>query len=199
MELKDRIIDEAIRLFMKFGIRHVTMDDIANNLAISKRTLYEVFKDKNELISTCMEHLSNMQEAHYQQLQKETSSVLELMIKDMLDNIQTLNKINPVFFYDLKKYYRVIWEKKHTEHREKGMSHIHTQLRKGVNEGFFRKEINLELVAKLFHEQINMIGDDQIFPKEEYNYADLFKNMVINFLRGISTQKGIDLIDENLK
>lgn len=199
MELKDRIIEEAIRLFIKFGIRHVTMDDIANNLAISKRTLYEVFKDKNELINTCMLNLMIKQEARYRQLQAESSNVLELMIKNMLDGVQALDKINPVFFSDLKKYYPIVWDQKHREHKEKGLNHIYTQLRKGVNEGFFRKEINLELVAKLFHEQLNLIGDDQIFPKEDYNYSDLFKNLVINFLRGISTQKGIDLIDENVK
>lgn len=117
----------------------------------------------------------------------------------MLDGVQALDKINPVFFSDLKKYYPTVWDQKHREHKEKGLNHIYTQLRKGVNEGFFRKEINLELVAKLFHEQLNLIGDDQIFPKEDYNYSDLFKNLVINFLRGISTQKGIDLIDENVK
>ncbi len=199
MELRERIIEEAIRLFMKFGIRHVTMDDIANNLAISKRTLYEVFKDKNELITTCMEHLTNIQEARSQQLMAETSNVLELMIKHMIEGIQAINKINPVFFSDLKKYYPVIWDQKHREQREKGLNHIYTQLSKGVDEGFVRKEIDIKIVAKLFHEQINLIGDDDVFPKDEYNYADLFKNLVINFLRGISTRKGIDLIDQTLE
>jgi len=198
MELKDRIIEEAIRLFMRFGIRHVTMDDIANNLAISKRTLYEIFKDKNELISTCIQHLTNLQETRYQKLKEESSNVLELMMKNMFDGIQALNKINPVFFSDLKKYYPIVWDQKHREHREKGMNNIHTQLRKGVNEGLFRKDIDINIVAKLFHEQMNMIGDDQIFPRDEYNFTDLFKSMVINFVRGISTSKGIDLIDQLL-
>ncbi|HPF52034.1 MAG TPA: TetR/AcrR family transcriptional regulator [Draconibacterium sp.] len=199
MELKDRIIEEAIRLFMKLGIRHVTMDDIANNLAISKRTLYEVFKDKNELISTCIQNLTIKQDTRYQQLKEETSNVLELMMKNMLDGVQALNKINPIFFSDLKKYYPIVWEEKQRNHTEKGLNHIHTQLRNGVNEGLFRKDIDIKIVAKLFHEQINMIGDDQIFPKDEYNFVDLFKNLVINFVRGISTRKGTDLIDQILE
>ena len=82
-------------------------------------------------------------------------TTLELMIRNMQEGIEAINKINPVFFSDLKKYYPIIWDQKHREHREKGMNHIHTQLRKGVNEGFFRKDIDLKLVTKLFHEQIN--------------------------------------------
>ena len=199
MELKDRIIEEAIRSFMKFGIRHVTMDDIANNLAISKRTLYEVFKDKNELILTCMQYLTQLQEERNALIQAESTNVIDMMVRNMFEGIEAINKINPVFFYDLKKYYPQVWDQKHREHREKGMNHIHTQLRKGVNEGLFRKDIDIKIVAKLFHEQMNMIGDDQIFPKDEYNFADLFKNLVINFLRGISTRKGSDLIDQILE
>lgn len=199
MELKDRIIEEAIRSFMKFGIRHVTMDDIANNLAISKRTLYEVFKDKNELILTCMQYLTQLQEERNALIQAESTNVIDMMVRNMFEGIEAINKINPVFFSDLKKYYPQVWDQKHREHREKGMNHIHTQLRKGVNEGLFRKDIDIKIVAKLFHEQMNMIGDDQIFPKDEYNFADLFKNLVINFLRGISTRKGSDLIDQILE
>lgn len=198
MEVKDRIIEEAIRQFMKFGVRHVTMDDLANNLAISKRTVYEVFKDKNELITTCMQHLSWQQEARQNELLDSTQNVIELMISTMQEGIKAFNSINPVFFYDLKKYYPMVWNQKHLEQREKSLNHIHTQLRKGINEGLFRKDFDIELVSKLFYEQMNLIGDDTIFPKEDYNYADLFKNLMINFIRGISTRKGIDVIEQNL-
>lgn len=199
MEIRDRIIEEAIRMFLKFGIRHVTMDDIANNLAISKRTLYEVFKDKNELISTCIQFMSARQETRQQELQTTSSNVIELMLNSMQECIKYMNMINPVFFNDLKKYYPMVWEDKHREYTVKGLNQIHTQLRKGVNEGLFRKDIDIKIVAKLFYEQKNMIGDDQIFPKDEYNFIDLFKNLVINFVRGISTRKGIDLIGQILE
>jgi len=198
MELKERITEEAISQFMKYGIRHITMDDIANNLAISKRTLYEVFKDKNELIETCMNELTVKQEKRHRELQSSSANVIELMIATMQNMIKALNAINPVFFSDLKKYYPKIWNLKNRDQKTRSLNQIHTQLRKGVNEGLFRNDFDIQLVAKLFYEQMNLIGDDQVFPKEEYNYAELFRNLVINFVRGISTRKGIDLIDQIL-
>jgi len=199
MELRDRIIEQSIQSFMKYGIRHVTMDEIANNLGISKRTLYEVFKDKNELLNTCMKHLELKQDESHQKLTSECSNTLEVMIRTMQEGLKYMDIINPVFFSDLKKYYPMVWEEKQREHTTKGLNKIHTQLRKGINEGLFRKDFDIKIVAKLFHEQMNLIVDDSIFPKDEYNFQDLFKNMVINFVRGISTRKGTELIDQILE
>ncbi len=199
MEIRDRIIEQSIQSFMKYGIRHVTMDDIANNLGISKRTLYEVFKDKNELLNTCMKRLEQMQDENHRKLTAECSNTLEVMIRTMQEGLKYMDLINPVFFSDLKKYYPMVWEEKQREHTTKGLNKIHTQLRKGINEGLFRKDFDIKIVAKLFHEQMNLIGDDNIFPKDEYNFQDIFKNLVINFVRGISTRKGSELIDHILE
>ena len=199
MEVRDRILEEATKLFFKYGIRNVTMDEIAVSIGISKRTLYEIFKDKTELIETCLKFLAKKQDERSQEVLSKSSNVIEAIIISMKDGIKAINMINPVFFYDIRKYYPKIWNTIHEENQQKNYNHTYTQLRKGVNEGLFRRDFDIEIVSRLFHEQINLISDDTIFPPEQYKYTDLFTNLMINFVRGISTKKGIDLVDQMLE
>ncbi|MGQ7868274.1 TetR/AcrR family transcriptional regulator [Sunxiuqinia sp. sy24] len=199
MEVRDRIIEEATRLFFKYGIRSVTMDDIAAGIGISKRTVYENFKDKTELVYTCMRDLMQKQDKINQEVMTNSANVIEALLTSMKYGIKAINMISPLFFHDLKKYYPAIWKPLHEENQKKNYNQIYTQLRKGINEGLFRKEIHVDIVSKLFYEQINLISDEAVFPHDEYVFADLFKSLMINFIRGISTRKGIDLVDEMLR
>jgi len=198
MEVRERIIEEATRLFFQYGIRSITMDEIAVSLGISKRTVYETFKDKTELIHTCLRDLIRQRDERSQEVIASSANVIEAIFTSMQDGIKAINTINPLFFHDLKKYYPVIWKTLHEENKEKHYNLTYTQLRKGVNEGLFRKDIHIGIVSKLFHEQVNLISDESVFPREQYELTDLFKNLMINFVRGISTQKGIDLVDKML-
>ncbi len=198
MEVRERIIDESAKLFFKFGIRNVTMDDIAVSLGISKRTVYEVFKDKTELIETCLRYLSEKQEERNHKVMAASANVVEAIITSMKDGIKAINAINPVFFYDIRKYYPKIWTTLYEENQKRNYNNIYRQLRKGINEGLFRKDINVDIVTKLFQTQISMLSDQAIFPSEEYRYADLFENLMVNFVRGITTQRGIELVDSML-
>jgi hypothetical protein len=69
-------------------------------------------------------------------------------------------------------------------------------LRKGLNEGLYRKGINIEIIAKLFHEQMNLVSDETIFPSDKFDHGEVFQNIMINFTRGIATKRGIEIIDE---
>lgn len=199
MEVRDRIIEEATNQFFKYGIRNVTMDDIAVAIGISKRTVYEVFKAKNELIETCLLFLNRKEEDRHLEITSAARNVIEAIFASMQDGIKLIHLVNPAFFYDLKKYYPKLWRSINDDRRKKNYSQMHKQLRKGINEGLFRKDFDIEIVSKLFHEQLNLIGDEEIFPRDKYDRVDLFKNLVINFARGISTKKGIELIDQMLK
>ncbi len=198
MEVRDRIVEEATLQFFKYGIRSVTMDDIAASLGISKRTVYETFKDKTELVHTCLKRLMQVQDKKNQEVISGSANVIEAIFLFMQEGIKAMNAINPVFFVDMKKYYLPIWKLLHEENKEKTYRMTHTMLRKGVNEGLFRKDINISIVSKLFHEQANLVSDDRIFPREEFVLSEVYQNLIINFTRGISTNKGIEIIDKIL-
>ncbi len=198
MEVRERIIEEATQQFFRYGIRNVTMDNIAASLGMSKRTVYENFKDKTELVQTCMKELAKHHEERNQKIISGSGNVIETIFAFMQEGIKTMNFINPVFFLDLKKFYPKVWSSVHEENIRTAQNLTHKLLRKGLNEGVFRKDINIPIVSKLFHEQMNLISDESVFPKEEYNHVEVFKNLIINFMRGISTTKGIEITDKML-
>ncbi len=198
MELRSRILEEATGQFFRFGIRNITMDDIAAALGISKRTVYEIFKNKTEVVISCLEELSKQQEIRNNEIISNSGNVIETIFSFMQEGIKVMNSINPVFFSDLKKFYPVIADTIYKENIKIRYTLTYKLLDKGVEEGIFRKDINIPIITKLFQEQINVISDEKIFPPEEFNHTEVFKNLVINYMRGISTPMGIALIDRLL-
>lgn len=199
MEVRDRIIEEATKQFFQFGIRNVTMDEMAVTLGISKRTVYEIFKDKSELVQTCIGKLTEYQDRNIVKVVSESSNVIEAIFVFMREGIKAMNSINPVFFKDFEKLYPALWRKLEKEALAKRLELSVKLLTAGVDQGLFRKDMNTEIVSKLFHTQMNLLADDTIFPRDKYNHAEVFRNMIINFTRGISTQRGIEIIDKILE
>lgn len=198
MEIRDRIIEEATNQFLQFGIRNVTMDGIAAELGMSKRTVYEAFKDKSNLVHSCIENLSDKHRQKNEEICNSSQNVIETIFAFMQEGIKAMNAINPVFFRDMEKLYPRIWEGLREKNEKESFNLTQELLNKGINEGLFRAEINIPIVSKLFREQMNLLADEKVFPRNEYNYADVFQSLTINFMRGISTKKGIDLIDSVL-
>ncbi|SHI32610.1 transcriptional regulator, TetR family [Tangfeifania diversioriginum] len=199
MELQEKIIEEATHQYFQYGIRNVTMDGIATGLGMSKRTVYEIFKDKNELVHECLKSIKQKHNAKNQEIVTTSTNVIETIFSFMQEGIKSMNAINPVFFRDMEKFYNSTWKKLKEENEKEGFMLTTELLKKGIKEGLFREDINIQIVSKLFHEQINLLANEEIFPRDEFNYTDVFQNLTINFMRGISTQKGIDLIDKILE
>jgi AcrR family transcriptional regulator len=199
MEVRKKIIDEATRQFLQYGVRNVTMDGIAASLGMSKRTVYELFKDKTSLVHSCLEVLAEKHKSKNEEIQHSSKNVIETIFSFMQEGIKAMNSINPVFFRDLEKLYPKTWNNLHMENEKEALSLSQELLQKGISEGLFRQEINIPIVAKLFYQQMNLLADEKVFPRNEYNYSDVFQSLTINFMRGISTTKGIEFIDKMLE
>jgi AcrR family transcriptional regulator len=199
MEVRKKIIDEATLQFLQYGVRNVTMDGIAASLGMSKRTVYELFKDKTSLVHSCLEVLAEKHKSKNEEIQHSSKNVIETIFSFMQEGIKAMNSINPVFFRDLEKLYPKTWNNLHMENEKEALSLSQELLQKGISEGLFRQEINIPIVAKLFYQQMNLLADEKVFPRNEYNYSDVFQSLTINFMRGISTTKGIELIDKMLE
>ena len=199
MEIRERIIEEATRQFLQFGIRNVTMDGIAAALGMSKRTVYETFKDKSALVHSCLHKLNQKHKNRNKKICTASQNVIETIFQFMQEGIKAMNAINPVFFRDMEKLYPKTWEGLRENNEKEAFDLSKELLHKGIKEGLFRPDINISIVARLFHKQMNLLADETVFPRDEYNYTDVFQSLTINFIRGISSQKGIALIDSILK
>jgi len=194
MDLKKRIVETSLEMFLKNGIRAIRMDDIAEELEISKRTLYENFKDKRDLLHSCIEQMVAFQKEARDRIQKSSPNVIYGLFS-MIDHALVFSKkINPMFMIDLKKVYPKVWQSSfHLE--EKNYNDTYIMLRKGIHEGLFRKDINVEIVARMLVQQLHMAANENIFPSDKYAKSEVFINVIVNFSRGIATAKGLEIID----
>ena len=195
MEIKDKIISNSGKLFFKYGIRNITMDAIAEDLGISKRTIYENFKDKDELLTYCLEANTLEQNKIVDEILNNSENLIEALIKIIKHNVNTLKLINPVFYFDVQKYYSELLEVKIKKNRKRNLTRISDILNRGIQEKIFRSEINVEIVALLILEQFKMMGNQEIFPENKFSKVEIFENISINFIRGLATNEGLIMLE----
>lgn len=199
MNVKERIVSEAAAMFIRNGIKSITMDDIACNLGVSKRTIYELFKDKNELLTECLEHHISINMSENLKILAESQNMIEAMLKFLKRGTEAMEEINFSFFTDLQKYHPKVFKDIVVANRHKNIDFTMSMLQRGIDEGVFRNNIKTELVAIMLREQIDLMSKPDIFPYSKYSRSEVFTSIVINFTRGISTPKGTELMDELLR
>ncbi|MCX6301323.1 MAG: TetR/AcrR family transcriptional regulator [Bacteroidia bacterium] len=195
MDYRQRILDEAAIMFRTYGIRAVTMDMLANQMGISKRTIYEVFKDKDELLSGVLKWMTVRQREMTTKVFNESENVIEAIFK-MLDMMQEhFRNMSPAFQMDMKRFHNDLVTKLTEADELPYYSNNADVLKRGIKEGIFRKDIDLKITNKCLLEVIRMSNDKEVFPPEDFINKDIIRDFYINYLRGISTQKGLDLIN----
>lgn len=196
MASTETILRETLALYKKMGIRAVTMDMIAEKLGISKRTLYEQFPNKNDLLNACLQlDMNEMKEKAKQEL-ADSKNTIEKIVSFMFFHINTIKKYSPNFLYDLNKYYPELSCQKTADFYSTMINKIVDLIETGKKEKLFRTDINSEISAKLVLEQSKNINNETLFPSEKYSHAEVFEHIVITFIRGIATIKGHELIEE---
>ena len=187
-----------MEMFTRSGIRLVTMDQIASNAGISKRTIYELFKDKNDLLEQCIKEISESHQIDLQQILDKSENVIEALFKIGQHAEKKRTSINPLFFEDLDKLYPEIKEKLTKSTRTDKDSITFKILKTGIQEDIFRKEINIEVVDVFIHEMMKICNRNELF-SENINTQVIIKSIVVPFFRGISTKKGNELLDKYLQ
>lgn len=194
MELKERIIEEASELFFHNGIRSITMSDIASHLGISKRTLYEVFKDKEELLEACIKGNIEKADLEMKVLLEESENVIDIMMRIYAKNLNDIHSINKSVVHDLKKYHPNIY-KIITCKQKDNTNAFFPLFEKGVEQGLLRDDINFEILMWTLKAQFRVLMEGDM-PENKYPISDFVLAIILNFTRGIATPKGNELIDE---
>jgi AcrR family transcriptional regulator len=195
MDYRQIIIEEASLMFRTYGIRAVTMDMLAANLGISKRTMYEVFRDKDDILYGVLKWMTLKQRDLMSKIFDESKNVIEAIFK-MLDIMgDHYQKMSPAFLMDMRRFHGE-FVKNLTEQNELPYYTDNSEiLKRGIKEGIFRENIDIEITNKCMLEMAKLTNDTSVFPPDDFPNKDVIKNFYINYLRGISTQKGLDLID----
>ena len=199
METKERILEGAAQLFFAYGIRNVSMDDIAKQIGMSKKTIYQYFTDKDDIVHQFMLLGVNKQVTEMKQVAEISENVIEELHQGMLKTKEMFSKINPLMLFELKKYYPKSWEVFNQCTEGEMQSHLIQTLKKGIKEGVFRSEINVEILAKMRLEQFQLIFDPQVFPPTKFSALEVSLQMFEHFVYGIITLKGLNLLNQYKK
>jgi AcrR family transcriptional regulator len=188
--VKVRIREKAKELFMRYGIRSVSMDDIAAQLVMSKKTIYQYFADKNELVDAVVdEQVSTMQTECLEDSRRAGDAIEEIFIT--VDRIVTqFGKMNPVIIYDLEKFHVRSYQR-FMEHKNKFLLQtIHHNLEWGIKEGLYRPEINVDVLSKFRLESMMFPFNMDHFPPSKYNLGEVTKEIIEHYVFGVASLKG---------
>ncbi len=190
--LRDRILDTAMQAFVTKGIKAVKMDDIAKMLGISKRTLYETYGNKEILLFEGVKKYHAISEEKLAYIYNSTSDVMDILLKIYRLKVEESKNVCTEFYSDLAKYPSV--EDYLSKGRKQANENFVAFLKRGVEEGYFRKDLNLELVCSAFSSTMLHIVRDELY--KFYSIEEIFHNIVFVSFRGFSTLEGIKRLDE---
>ncbi|WP_414617802.1 TetR/AcrR family transcriptional regulator [Dyadobacter sp. 32] len=192
LRVRDRIIKEAFNLFWRYGIKSVTMDEIARELGISKRTIYQHFPDKNAIVSEVIQNELNTQTCQFDEIEEAASNPVDQIIQLSAQMRVMLSTINPTLFFDLKKYHPDGWQLFTDYKNQYLLQNVRDNLNAGIGLGLYRDDLDIEVLARLRIEQIEMAFDPTLFPFGQFDMIHVQIQFINHFLRGILTPKGFN-------
>jgi TetR/AcrR family transcriptional regulator, cholesterol catabolism regulator len=196
MEPKDRILLKAEELFMQYGIRSVSMDDIANNLGMSKKTLYQYFADKDELVEAVVDGHINEVEGDCIHCRKEATDAIHEIFLTMEHIMQEFSNMNPMLLYDLEKFHFKAYQR-FKDYKDKFLLQIiRNNIEWGIKDELYRAELNIDVLSKYRIESIMIPFNVAVFPPGKYNLGKTSEIMIENFTYGLATIKGHKLIQK---
>ena len=195
MDYRQKIIEEAATMFRTYGIRAMTMDMLAARMGISKRTIYEIFRDKDELLTGVLKWMTVKQREVVEKTLNESDDVIEAIFKIMDIMMKHFQNMSPAFLMDMKRHHQDVLKNLDEVDAIPYIRNNEIIIERGIKEGVFRKDIDVRIINKCMLEVAKMSNDRDIFPPDDFMSKDVVRNVYINYLRGISTQKGLDLID----
>jgi AcrR family transcriptional regulator len=197
--MKDQILLKATDLFLTLGFKSVTMDDIAAEMGISKKTIYQHYSNKDQLVEASTMHLFETISCGIDQIcALENNPVEELfLIKDFVMKNLKNESASPI--YQLQKYYPKIHKTLMMRQFDKMGDCVIVNLEKGIAQGFFRKEMNTPLIARFYFAGMTSLKDTEIFNPEEFPSLSIQMAYLEYHLRGICTEKGIQKLEQLLK
>lgn len=188
--IKEKILAGAGDLFLRYGVRSISMDDIARHLAVSKKTLYQHFEDKEDLVTQASETHIEKSKKQFEALTENATNAIDELARVSVCLRNDMNGMNHSLLFDLQKYHPKAWNA-WIEHKNKFIREsVVRNIKQGIEEGYFRPEINPEVMAAMRIESIPVAFDIRVFPQDKFNLADVQSQIFEHFVYGLCTDKG---------
>jgi len=196
---KQDIIADAYNQFRLYGFKSVTMDDLARTIGISKKTLYELFKDKDELVLEAVKYMLNTNQCDTEEIFKNSNNAIEQIFGILGLMEKMVRGLNLICYMDMQRYYPASY--KYLEEHKKNYLYkcIISNLQQGISEGYYREEIDLEIITRFRMESALLVFQNNLFPQDKYDIVKVNNEIFTNFIYGIVSIKGYKLISKYLQ
>lgn len=195
-DTKSKILKGATELFIRYGIRSVSMDNIANHLGVSKKTLYQFFKDKDEMVLSVTQAHIHRDMAELGKIADEAKNAIEEMVKLSACLRENFKDMNPSLLFDLQKYHHAAWDVWLKYKHDFIRNQIVRSIELGKKQGYFRMEVNTHVLATVRLETIQFAFDPVLFPKDKYELMEIQMQIFEHFIYGLFTDKGKKLYEK---
>ena len=194
---QDILFEEVLNLYSRFGIRSVTMDDISRELGMSKKTIYQLVKDKEELVHKVLAYENTCSNLLIDQFRESGSNAIDQLIEVNTLMHKTRTQHNPTFYYDLRKYHSKIFFDWIGKKRERMYTLLTQNMIRGKKEGIYRSELNHHIIARLYMARMEMLNSTDVLENEEIKSMDFFKEILTYHIHGICNARGLEYFSQN--
>jgi AcrR family transcriptional regulator len=189
-DIKDKILNGAAELFLRYGVRSISMDDIARHLTVSKKTLYQHFEDKEDLVTQASEAHIEKNKKQYEALTQSSANAIDELARISICLKHDMTEMNHSLLFDLQKYHPRAWNV-WIEHKNKFIREsVVRNIKQGIEEGYYRADIDPEVMAAMRIETIPVAFDVRVFPQDKFNLAYVQMQIYEHFVYGLCTEKG---------
>ena len=195
-EVKERILKQAFELFRQYGIKTISMDDIAVNLGISKKTIYKWFENKDQLVEEALTTYLNQIKSECNQ--GDTNAIEEFCL-NINNLIKHLLLFHTSFFYDLKKYHSQAYQAWYEYKQQNIIQLFKANLSQGILSGLYRPDVDADITARLYTGQLETIFNSELFPAGKFNMQETYQQNMKNFILGVVSKEGCKTLQEYMR
>lgn len=191
-ELRENLLEHARQMFVKQGIKSLTMDEIAKSLGMSKKTIYVLVRDKSQLVLEVIERYVNNEKKTNEAIKAKAKNPIEEMMLVMEHVLQQTQELNPQVLFDMQKHYPESWQVYHHYRNSYMYDFIYTNIKSGIEKGLYRNDFKTDMVTKFYTGALSIITDQTLFPSKHYKFVTVLKEFIQYHLRAIVTPKGLE-------
>lgn len=189
-DTREKILKGAEGLFMRYGVRSISMDDIARHLTVSKKTLYQHFADKEDIVTlVCQAHMHHSKK-EFDQIREDSANAIEELARISVSLKRNMEGINPALLFDLQKYHPRAWSAWQKFKKISIYDSVKRNLEQGIEEGYYRPEINTDIISAMRMSLVEVAFDDKTFPHDKFSIPEVQVQLFDHFVYGIVTEKG---------
>ncbi|MBK7128503.1 MAG: TetR/AcrR family transcriptional regulator [Crocinitomicaceae bacterium] len=198
-EKKREIIEKATAIYLKYGIKSMTMDEMAKQLGISKKTLYSFVSDKNELVELCVLSQHEGEVCRMAEVSRQNENAIDEMLGISKSVTDTLKKIHPSIFFDLAKYHPNALRMMNEQKRNFIRGCVMDNLERGIKQGLYRNNLNTEVISTIYLATLDHIMLGDLFPESLNSIDNIYREFFRYHVRGIASSNGIEYLNELIK